>query len=428
MVFGWGKKKDDTQVQSPQQDSNQEISSAEIDLMLTKQKESLRQKITQDSKPLFEVIKKELNSIYEIISHLQNDDLKVDDIAKTLKVLVVRSKAEVIDTISKESQKKPLPAIANYDDVVKTAELSSHTLKKIGDVLGKHSRVIHVFAKKYAQDLKNHLEVVTNNHVRISKMIAEYDSLESSSAAIKEKITKILKTNKEITDAISHATKLQDSFIDYERLISSTQEKIANLFGTKEYAKFLQYREQINKVSTEENSMNKEINDEFSKISRPLGKYVYVTSLEKPLKLLLERLVENPATAILENKDSIVTILESCMKGILSGTVSVKETDKSVGYITHVLSLLDGFISQKNKLWAQLQELQQQLVIFDLRQLEDLEKRLAKAKSDNEDARIKIKTLESDLKQQTDQRNRLVEELEGLLERTLGAKYTIKLE
>jgi hypothetical protein len=428
MVFGWGKKKDDTQVQSPQQDSNQEISSAEIDLMLTKQKESLRQKITQDSKPLFEVIKKELNSIYEIISHLQNDDLKVDDIAKTLKVLVVRSKAEVIDTISKESQKKPLPAIANYDDVVKTAELSSHTLKKIGDVLGKHSRVIHVFAKKYAQDLKNHLEVVTNNHVRISKMIAEYDSLESSSAAIKEKITKILKTNKEITDAISHATKLQDSFIDYERLISSTQEKIANLFGTKEYAKFLQYREQINKVSTEENSLNKEINDEFSKISRPLGKYVYVTSLEKPLKLLLERLVENPATAILENKDSIVTILESCMKGILSGTVSVKETDKSVGYITHVLSLLDGFISQKNKLWAQLQELQQQLVIFDLRQLEDLEKRLAKAKSDNEDARIKIKTLESDLKQQTDQRNRLVEELEGLLERTLGAKYTIKLE
>jgi predicted nucleic acid-binding Zn-ribbon protein len=259
-------------------------------------------------------------------------------------------------------------------------------------------------------------------------MIAEYDSLESSSAAIKEKITKILKTNKEITDAISHATKLQDSFIDYERLISSTQEKIANLFGTKEYAKFLQYREQINKVSTEENSLNKEINDEFSKISRPLGKYVYVTSLEKPLKLLLERLVENPATAVLENKDSIVTILESCMKGILSGTVSVKETDKSVGYITHVLSLLDGFISQKNKLWAQLQELQQQLVIFDLRQLEDLEKRLAKAKSDNEDARIKIKTLESDLKQQTDQRNRLVEELEGLLERTLGAKYTIKLE
>ena len=428
MVFGWGKKKDDTQVQSPQQDSNQEISSAEIDLMLTKQKESLRQKITQDSKPLFEVIKKELNSIYEIISHLQNDDLKVDEIAKTLKVLVVRSKAEVIDTISKESQKKPLPAIANYDDVVKTAELSSHTLKKIGDVLGKHSRVIHVFAKKYAQDLKNHLEVVTNNHVRISKMIAEYDSLESSSAAIKEKITKILKTNKEITDAISHATKLQDSFIDYERLISSTQEKIANLFGTKEYAKFLQYREQINKVATEENNLNKEINDEFSKISRPLGKYVYVTSLEKPLKLLLERLVENPATAILENKDSIVTILESCMKGILSGTVSVKETDKSVGYITHVLSLLDGFISQKNKLWAQLQELQQQLVIFDLRQLEDLEKRLAKAKSDNEDARIKIKTLESDLKQQTDQRNRLVEELEGLLERTLGAKYTIKLE
>jgi chromosome segregation ATPase len=190
----------------------------------------------------------------------------------------------------------------------------------------------------------------------------------------------------------------------------------------------LQYREQINKITSQENNLNKEINDEFSKVSRPLGKYVYVTSLEKPLKSLLERIVENPSSAILENKESIVTILESCMKGIMSGTVSVKETDKSVEHITHVLSLLDGFISRKNALKEKLQELQQNLTIFDLKQLEDLEKRLSTAKSDNEDARFKIKKLESDLKQQTEQRDKMVRDLEGLLERVLGAKYKIKLE
>jgi hypothetical protein len=288
--------------------------------------------------------------------------------------------------------------------------------------------VIHVFAKKYAQDLKNHLEVVTNNHMRISKMIAAVNSLESASSIMKEKAAKVVLTNKEIDEGILHANKLQDSFIDYERLINSTQEKIANLFNTPEYAKFLQYQEQINKITSQENNLNKEINDEFSKVSRPLGKYVYVTSLEKPLKLLLEKIVENPSSAILENKESIVTILESCMKGIISGTVSVKETDKSVEHITHILSLLDGFISRKNTLKAQLQDLQQKLAIFDLRHLDDLEKRLSKAKSDNDDTRLKIKKLESDLKQQTSQRDKMVHDLENTLEQILGTKYKIKLE
>jgi predicted nucleic acid-binding Zn-ribbon protein len=427
MVFGWGKKKQENiEQQTQKSQSEQKIGLSEIDSILLRQKELKQKKVVAQTAPLFSEIQKELNSIYGIVIHLQNDDLKIDDIEKILRVLVVRSKAEVIDVISKES-KKQLPQIANYEDVVTTAELASHTLKKIGDVLGKNSRVIHVFAKKYANDLKAHLEVITKNHLMISKLIGDSSSLESSSSAIKEKTAKIASIHKEIDKNSLHLDKLRKLKNDSESLIASTQQKITNMRTSSQYAKLLECQEQIKQVMAQENKLNKEIDDEFSKISRPLGKYVYVTSLEKPLKVILEKLVASPSSTILENKNSIVAVLESCMKAIMSGTVSVKETDKSVDHITHILSLLDGFISDKNNVHSKLQDLQQNLGIFDLRQLEDLEKLLVKAKSDKDDSESKIKTLESELQQQTEQRQNLVLDLEGLLEKVSGTKYQVLL-
>ncbi|MFN3655552.1 MAG: hypothetical protein ACK4TO_09585, partial [Candidatus Nitrosotenuis sp.] len=106
----------------------------------------------------------------------------------------------------------------------------------------------------------------------------------------------------------------------------------------------------------------------------------------------------------------------------------VKETDKAVDHITHIISLLDSFVSKKNSLKLQLEELQKKLSIFDLGNLENLEKQLAKTKSDGEDAKLKIKKLEDDLKYQTAQKDALISELEDSLERLLKTKYTIKLE
>ncbi|MEO9310482.1 MAG: hypothetical protein ABI337_09375 [Nitrososphaera sp.] len=426
MVFGWGKKKQIDEIE-PKTVAKNQLNLDEINSILVEKKNHLKNEIVKKTKPLFEEIKHELNSIYAIIDHLKTDDLKVDDIDKTLRVLVVRSKAEVIEVISKES-KKTLTSVSNYDEVIKSAEQAAHTLKKIGDVLGKHSRVIHVFAKKYANDLKTHLELVTKDHVEISKMISEYNLLESASMDINEKVRKIQNIHKEINDNIAHLNKLQESFLELERTGKSTQQRITEIFESPQYEKFMQYRDEINRLVEQENMLNKEIDDEFSKISRPLGKYVYVTSLEKPLKIILEHLVQNPSGTILENKDATVTILESCMKGIMSGSVSVKETDKAVDNITHLISLLDGFVSKKNNLKLQQEELQKKLGIFDLGNLENLERQLAKAKSDGEDLKFKIKKLEDDLKHQMGQKDALISELEDSLGHLLKTKYSINLE
>ncbi|NDF24898.1 MAG: hypothetical protein EB149_02755, partial [Thaumarchaeota archaeon] len=229
MVFGWGKKKQD----SPELATKTILSLDEISSVLSKHKEEQKKQIVTKSKPLLSEINGELDFIYKIIDHLKNDTLKVEDIEKILQVIVVRAKTEVIDVISKES-KKPIPNVSTYDDLLKASEASSHTLKKIGDVLGKNSRVIHVFAKKYAQSLKDHLALVTKNNTLLTKMLSDYSVLEDSCDSILDMVSKIQDASQEHQSTERHMTSLGDSHDSAQKLYESTQKQISDLQSSPE--------------------------------------------------------------------------------------------------------------------------------------------------------------------------------------------------
>lgn len=421
MVFGWGKKKEETEKAT----LAQEIQISEIMHALEEHKKSRQDRAAQESKPCFETIKKEIQSIFRIINNLKDDDLNLDDVDNRIKVIAVRGKAEIVETITKEA-KTTIPDVQNYESMLKCTEVCSHILKKIGDVLGKNSRIVHIFAKKYANDLKAHLETVTTNHQIILKMIQEIKDFESSENIIKEKIANMTSLSEELLTKISGLAKHKESLKQYENLIADTEKKLQDLKSSKEYAQFLSLQSNLKRLDEERNRAYKEIDDEFSKISRPLGKYVYVTSLDKQLKVLLEALIQTPSgTLEATKKDAIITILESCMKGVISGTVSVKESEKTVGQITHLISILDQLIMKKEEHEKKIRAAKEQIGSFDQNHFVDLEKRLSDAKEDLDNTTSKIRSLESEIEQQTRQSEHLLEELSEILYKTLGRKYVV---
>src|SRR3990172_5247812 len=133
-------------------------------------------------------IEENLDEISKIIKELEQDNLHVDDIDKHLEILVVRGKKQVIDTIKKENSEK-LPDIKSYDDVLALTELLTQRLKRIGDVLGRQSRVIHIFAKKYANKLKDHLAALNYDRNKMQTMIDKHTKLTDDTAQIIQKIT-----------------------------------------------------------------------------------------------------------------------------------------------------------------------------------------------------------------------------------------------
>jgi len=151
MVFGWGKKKQEEKllVETPQEKEVQLT-----DVIVSELNQLRKSQIISEIKYLRNKTEPLINDLMEIGNLLSKDNLKVDDIDKHLAIIVVRGKKQVIDAIKKDVVH--LPEISSIDDAKKLNFSLNQLLKKVGDVLGRQTRVIHIFAKKYANKLKDY--------------------------------------------------------------------------------------------------------------------------------------------------------------------------------------------------------------------------------------------------------------------------------
>jgi len=241
---------------------------------------------------------------------LEHDTLNVDDIDIHLKRIVERGKKEVISIIKRESIVQ-LPEINSYDDVKIFNATSSKMLKKIGDALGRQSNVIHIFAKKYAGKLKSDLRIMTDGNDEITSIITNHTELVTKTENILDIISNIQQSRK-LIDNLGDQEKQDNKTIDeLVANIEHTKEEIKNIKNSSEYTEFLHINEKLDSLSTEKNKIKDEIEHRFTKISRPLNKYVYVSSLDKPQKKLLLNLIANPYNELIDsNKRDIIQILE----------------------------------------------------------------------------------------------------------------------
>ena len=88
-------------------------------------------------------------AILNIATELEDDNLNLDDMDPHLMRIVKRGKNEVISVIKKETA-VVIPEINSFEDIKTFNITATRSLKKIGDSLGRQSRIIHHFAKKYA--------------------------------------------------------------------------------------------------------------------------------------------------------------------------------------------------------------------------------------------------------------------------------------
>src|SRR3990172_4008850 len=326
-------------------------------------------------------IEENLDEISKIIKELEQDNLHVDDIDKHLEILVVRGKKQVIDTIKKENSEK-LPDIKSYDDVLDLTELLTQRLKRIGDVLGRQSRVIHIFAKKYANKLKDHLAALNSDRSEMQTMIDKHTKLNDDAAQTVQKIKNYDESKMKLKETEKRITDMKNSIEEFEKKIDETTKSILKLKSGIEYSKYQETQKKLDSLSSEQNQIKSNIDFQFTKISRPLGRYEYGSSLEKPQKVLMEKLVVNPFDVLTpENKK----ILSAVRKGVEGGTISVKDPEKSVANIDEIIEMLDGFVKEILEFTEKKNNLQKELELFNIHELKQNEDFLTKTNLDKSD-------------------------------------------
>ena len=426
MVFGWGKKKPE-QSEVDVIPEEKQISLTEISDIIKDIRSIRTRTIIAEVKAFRNKINSDRKTILEIANQLERDTLNVDEMDIHLMRLVKRGKNEIISVIKREC-KVVFPEVNSFENVQTFDRLASRMLKKIGDALGRHSQVIHIFAKKYAKKLKSDLKIMTDGNSHVIELIENYRELEDKIKQLFENIDKHDQAQKSIVTLERHKDDAAKILQDLNNAIEHDTQDIKNIKDSSEYLEFLKTKEKINSMDSESIQIKNEIDLQFTKISRPLNKYVYVSSLDKLQKKILADLIENPYRVLSNtNKQDVIRILESVRKSVQSGSVSVKDINKSISQIDETFSKLDGFIKQIFMYNQKKNNVENELTVFNNKQLESKESDLAKRHNFKLDAESKIKSSDEEFKFTTELIPKLVNNIESILNKISAVQYRIKV-
>ncbi len=421
MVFGWGKKKEVISEEIP---SEKQISLSEVSKIVQKLLELRTNQILNDIKSIRDNTEPLISDLISIGNALEKDDLQVDDIDKHIRIIVVRGKQQVIDMIKKDANH--LPKINSFDDVENMHAVLNQMLKKIGDVLGRQTRVIHIFAKKYAEKLKDILQKMNSNNIEIQQLLKNYNHTKSISAEITGSLQEIDNLEDDIVKKEHRITEIKNHINSLNTKIAGYEESIKKIHSSEKYLKFLELQKVLDSFSDEKNQLKNEINSQFTKISRPLSRYEHVSSMEKEQKTLLSKLIEDPFGVLTpKNKDSIILILENIRKGISSGSISVKDTEKSFSYLTEIEEALAGYITRVSDFTEKRQKIENQMSVLRSNELTEFMHNLEHATSDKDDSESKINLIESELNEERLTISKLISEIESKLREFSNTVYVV---
>jgi cell fate (sporulation/competence/biofilm development) regulator YlbF (YheA/YmcA/DUF963 family) len=423
MVFGWGKKKS---VEAPVERTsvNRNISLQDVPRIISDLSKLRESQTLSEIKTLRNNTAPLIDDLMKIGIVLEKDNLKVDDIDKHLAIIVVRGKQQVIDVIKKDV--KSLIQISTIDDAKKLDYFLNQVLKKVGDVLGRQTRVIHIFAKKYANQLTDNLKIMNNNSANISKLLKHFASTQSTFDEINQMLEEIKSLNQNHVDKTQRNIELLNNFKSFEEKNISLQNSIDEIHSSENFKKYVALENKLNQFTLQKSKIKNEIDTQFTKISRPLGRYSYSSSLDKDQKNILSTLVNDPFTALIPtNFDSIIVILENIRKGISSGSISVKDTDKTLSQLTETEESLDGFIKKVSGYSDTFNSMKNDLNTLKPKNLTSLENNFSKNNNSQNDLKLKSDALLSEIDEINSKIPQIISEIENKLQLFSNSQYVI---
>ena len=427
MVFGWGKKKT--------QQYEEDITSREKEIFLTeipdiiKQLKSIKEKTVISETGIFRnKIKSNCDSILKTVGDFEHASIKSEDLDPHLYTILQRGKKQVVSTIKQECSVN-FPDIISLNEVLTFHKLSTRMLKKIGDMVGRQSTVLHTLANKFANRLKDDLINLKDGNDEIQTLIDNHINFEDKTNEILENIDKYNQSEKSVVVMNNNQKQMKKNMKDLSSAIQHDMDEIESIKSSKEYTNFSKVQENIGNLSVGMYKIKNDIEIQFTKISRPLNKYVYITSLGKLEKKLLEDLANNPFDIISKtSKQDITKILELVRNSVQSGAVSVKDVNKSLLHIDETLEKLDSFLRKISEHNQSKDNLENDLKNYNFENLRQNELKLRKHQDDKSKTESKTESLHVEIDNVNESLPNQIKFIETSLNKISPILYSIKLE
>jgi len=263
----------------------------------------------------------------------------------------------------------------------------------------------------------------------VDDFIDIFNTTENSIQTISELLFSRKKTLEKLSKQNSRMNELKSSINGKKEKILKFENTIKEIKGSSDYKTYLDVKSQLSDCDSEEVKIRHYVDDEFTKISRPLGKFVHISSHDKELKDLTAKLSSTPYDVLdTDNISGIKNILDSIVTGIDSGSVSVKNISKSKDSIVEIKTLIPSLISTKEKFETKKHELITKLKNFDSNSLQTAENNLKREESDVSDTSSKLKAFEDETLDLTHSLPTILHQIETNLKDVTSTSYTISID
>jgi len=252
MVFGWGKKKSiEPMVES--NSVNQNITLSDVPQIISDLSKLRESQTLSEIKNLRNNTAPLIDDLMKIGIVLEKDNLNIDDIDKHLAIIVVRGKQQVIDILKKDV--KNLMQVSTITEAKKLDYFLIQLLKKVGDVLGRQTRVIHIFAKKYANQLTDNLKIMNENSANITKLLKHYASTQSTFDDIDQMLKEIKSLNQDHVDKTQRNTDVLNNFKLIEKNNVSLQNSIDEIHSSENFKKYVTLENKLNEFTLQKSKI-----------------------------------------------------------------------------------------------------------------------------------------------------------------------------
>lgn len=355
---------------------------------------------------------------------LERDDLNVDSIDKHLGIIVIRGKKQVLDVIRRSVS--PLPAVASIESAAKAESELRQLLKKVGDVLGRQTRVIHLFAKKHANRLKSNLEVMNSRHSEMRDILNQHNRADSESGELVEIADGLARRRDDLRKKSQRVRDLSAELALLESRVSELKSELAAIRSSKEHEAYLELLSGIEKCDAQMSQIRVEINAQFSKISRPLGRYEYGSSLDKEQQKVLAGLVADPAgTVNPENTETISVIFSNVRRAVATGSISAKDVEKTIALLAETADMVGPLAGRVAECAGRRGDLAGKARSAKPADLDECETKLSKAVSQHGDVGRRMETLRDQIKDDNSSILEMSADLQMRLRQHTGIRYEI---
>lgn len=348
MIFGWGRKKETKREESHHIPLKNAAGLAE------EARVRRSERILTDASNTQHRNNDLMREMMQIRNELADDDLDIDGIDKRLHVQVFRGKQMLMDTLKRNtSEIKP---IRTYEDMIRVGGELEHRLKKMGNVLGKQTRIIHVFAEDYAIRLKQILEEMDKNRNIILDAVSRHQSDQQLANTVIHGSDHISDLELSAMESAAQDLAYKEEILDIKRQIKRAQDVVKQFYKSEEYASWLQIGKSLTDAQDAEKTLAFEVSARFTSVSRHLGRYMHISS-DKEQKALLERILHNPyLTMNTKDAENVIYLIEKSREAVLSGSISVKDVSKASNALILTRDSVPKFVKRSREVLRRIRD------------------------------------------------------------------------